>query len=152
MKTKKMGIGGVGPRIILSGVIYAIIAYFVSRFYPGMFNFAEGLSSLNWLIWILVIAGLILWLGSALQLLFAWRKNQLMTTLFYAVFLNPIYDAFIIFLFPALSLYLNNWLYLGLSVVFIVSMRRLIHEEDDYLYQTFGKEYQQYKKRVIFKF
>jgi protein-S-isoprenylcysteine O-methyltransferase Ste14 len=94
---------------------------------------------------------LVVWLGSAIQLLIAWREERLLKTGFYALFINPLYVAFILFIFPALSLLLNNWLYLGLSVVFLVAMKLLVGKEYDFLEKKYGDEYREYRKKVLIK-
>lgn len=149
--SKKMGIGGVGPRIVRPAFFLIILAYIVTRLQPGLFQFAHNKSTLYPFLWPLLVIGLVLWIGSAVQLVRGFRKGKLICSGFYAVFLNPLYDAFILFLIPALSLYLNSWLCLIGSLVLLLAMKKNVKEEENYLRTTFGKDYEDYRKKVIIR-
>lgn len=149
--SKKMEIEGVGPKIILLGVIYYIIAYFVNKNYPDAFTITNNAGSLNWLTITLSIIGLFLWISSVVLLLRFFPKGKLITGGPFRVFLNPLYNAFTFFIFPAIALYYNSWIFFGAGVVFLVATITIGKEEERYLRDTFGKEYDEYRKSVWIK-
>ncbi|MGZ4862205.1 MAG: methyltransferase family protein [Halobacteriota archaeon] len=77
--------------------------------------------------------------------------GQLATRGPFAVMPDPIYGSFIVFVFPGISLALNWWLVLLTSVVAFIALRIVIHEEDDALRKKFGKQYEEYRKKVLIK-
>lgn len=149
--SKKMGIEGIGPKIILPSSLVIIAAYFITRTSPKFFRYLDDPTPLWVVIIPLLMFGLVFWIGSAVQLIIAWHKKQLITSWFYTIFLNPLYCAFIFFIIPALSLYLNSWLYILGSIVMYLAMRKYIKEEYSYLKKTFGKDYDEYVKRMVIK-
>lgn len=148
---KKMGIEGVGPKIMVLLVIFYIIAYFINNNYPDVFVIQNNVGSLNWLIIILAIIGIVLWLTSAVMMLMYFPKGKLITSGPFKLFLNPLYNSFILFIMPAISLYLNSWIYFGASAVMFIAELTLGKAEEKYLSETFGKEYTSYRKKVWFK-
>jgi len=53
---------------------------------------------------------------------------------------------------PAVALILNSWLIFLASVFFYVVYRILTRKESDYLREKFGKEYEDYRKKVLLPF
>ena len=148
---KKMGIEGVGPKIAIYAIIYLVLAYIFDRSYHASFLITDNSGSLNWLMIILFIIGLILWISSAVMMVVYFPKGKLITSGPFRIFLNPLYNAFILFLLPALALYLNSWIFFGASIVFILAEKILGKAEEKFLQETFGKEYEDYRQKVWFK-
>jgi protein-S-isoprenylcysteine O-methyltransferase Ste14 len=62
------------------------------------------------------------------------------------------YDAYLIFVFPGLSLLLNSWLVMTTFIVNFILLQLFIREEYRYLENKFGDEYKTYLNKVWFKF
>lgn len=149
---KEMGIEGVGPKIVGITLVYLVIAYFLDTNFHSTFTILNSSDSLNWLTLILFVIGMVLWISSAVMMLLYFPKGKLITSGPFRFFLNPLYNAFMLFLLPALALHLNSWIYFGASIVFYIAQNVLCKAEEKYLIETFGKEYEDYRKKVIFKF
>lgn len=147
-----MGIEGVGPKIIALAVLYLVIAYSLDKKYPSTFTITNDTGKFIWLIFILATIGIALWLSTAVMLLMYFPKGKLITTGPFKLFLNPLYNAFALFILPTLTLYLNSWVYLGASLVFLIAQATIGKAEERYLSETLAKEYENYRKQVIFKF
>ncbi len=65
---------------------------------------------------------------------------------------NPIYSSSIVFVIPGISLVLNWWPVLLTSVVMYVAQRMFIHAEDNALREKFGRQYEEYRKKVLINF
>jgi protein-S-isoprenylcysteine O-methyltransferase Ste14 len=70
----------------------------------------------------------------------------------YKIFRNPMYDAYLIFVFPGLSLLVNSWLVMTTFIVNFILLQLFIREEYRYLENKFGDEYKTYLNKVWFKF
>jgi protein-S-isoprenylcysteine O-methyltransferase Ste14 len=66
--------------------------------------------------------------------------------------LDPIYSSFIVFVIPDISWVLNWWPILLTSVVMFVALRIFIHEEDNTMRKKFGRQYEEYRQKVLIKF
>jgi len=82
----------------------------------------------------------------------AWFRGRLETRGPYAVMMNPIYSSWMVFIVPGISLFIGWWPILLTSVVMYIAQRLFIHDEDDALRQKFGKQYEEYRKKVLIKF
>jgi protein-S-isoprenylcysteine O-methyltransferase Ste14 len=101
---------------------------------------------------LLLLLGIPLWLWSVGTFLLAYQKGKLATSGPYGVMLNPVYSSWIVFIVPGIALLLNFWPVLATSIVMYLCQLRFIHEEDDYLRQRFGEQYENYRKNVLIKF
>jgi protein-S-isoprenylcysteine O-methyltransferase Ste14 len=82
----------------------------------------------------------------------AWSEGQLATQGPFAVMPDPIYGSFIVFVIPGISWVLNWWPILLTSVVMFVALRIFIHEEDKTMRKKFGRQYEEYRQKVLIKF
>jgi len=89
---------------------------------------------------------------SGTRIVKAARRQELVTNGPFAVFLNPIYGAFVLFIIPAVALALQSWLVLLSSPVVYVMYRLLVRREEHYLMSRFGDAYLAHRKRVLLKF
>lgn len=100
----------------------------------------------------LYIAAAIVLLSSGLRILKAFRERRLLTTGFFAIFPNPMYAAFVLLIVPGLALILDSWLLLTASAVVYALFRALVPAEDRWLRESFGVQYEEYRRRVLVKF
>lgn len=143
-----MTIFGIGPRLVGLSLAYAIIPaaltitwtdYFIITSAPAVFNFCGA---------VLLLFGVPLWLFSILPLLQGFSEGKLCTTGVYSIVRNPMYSAFIIFIVPAVVLFLKAWLMLTVPMLMTLVFKRLIKAEELYLEEQFGEEYLKYKSEV----
>jgi protein-S-isoprenylcysteine O-methyltransferase Ste14 len=100
---------------------------------------------------VLIAFGLFMLVYSGLGVLYAFRKQRLLTRGFFAVFPNPMYAAYILAIIPGLALVLDSLLVLtGLAVLYAL-FRALIPSEDRWLKEKFGAQYDEYRRRVLVK-
>jgi protein-S-isoprenylcysteine O-methyltransferase Ste14 len=152
-RKKEMGVGGVGPKIIVPMVIMLALTGWISYVYRPTFDISFLPRELTLALGgLLLLLGIPLWLWSITTFLAAFQKGRLATGGPYAVMLNPVYSSWIVFIVPGIALLLNFWLVLATSIVMYLCQMRFIHEEDDHLRQKFGKQYEEYRKKVLIKF
>ena len=140
---------GVGPRIILSALAYAAVAGTATWLWPGV-------CLLGWLPYpvvrivsaILFLLGIPFWLTAVVTVMRAYHHDRLLTTGVFALCRHPVYSAWIVMLLPALALFTRSWPLLFTPFVAYAAFKSLIHVEDDYLVERFGRAYLDYRARV----
>lgn len=148
-----MKITGVGPKIGFFSSAYLIAVILIHFFtYPSFIITQHHYTAA-------LIIGIILFLTGAVLLLLMARKLKqsfstgfLMTDGLYRVFRNPMYAMYLIFTIPGLALIFNSWIILTTIIVMYVLLRIHIKEEYEYLAAKYGAEYDDYLKKVWFKF
>jgi len=140
---------GVGPRIMLRTIPIVLVAIACGIFESELVNMNlfdnDLVKTFGW-IWLL--AGVATFAIALAQFITNFPKGKLISVGMYACSRNPIYSSWIIFILPALSLVLNNWLFFAAAYVMARSTISLVKEEEKELQQVFGKEYEEYKYRV----
>ncbi len=152
-KVKKMRIEGAGPKIMAPLFVAFAITAAISYVYRPAFDYplvpAEWTLALGA---ILLIVGVPFWLLATGMFLLAYFQGRLETRGPFAVMLNPIYGSWIVLIIPGISLVLNWWPILLTSIVMYAAQRLFIHEEDEALREKFGREYEDYRKKVLIRF
>lgn len=148
---KRQSIAGAGPKIMVPAIVGFAATAGISYVFRPMFDIPavprEWVLTLGL---VLLVPGILLWAWSLIVFLPAYRRDQLATKGPYALALNPIYSSWIVLVFPGIALVTGWWLILLTSVLMYAAMRMVIREEDDYLAKRFGKQYTEYRKRVMF--
>jgi len=152
---KKMSRWGIGIKLIIFSVPYAIIAEALTILFPEFFEIK--ILPYNYLVAIgtlLLLAGILLLIKSAYKFTIAFNHGELITTGLYALVRNPIYSEWIFFITPGVAILLKSWLVLATSIVTYLCFKYFIIEEEKYLEKKFGNAYLEYKNQVnqIFPF
>jgi protein-S-isoprenylcysteine O-methyltransferase Ste14 len=147
-KQNGMDIVGQGGKIILFMLPALIAAILVQRFFPKFAALPVGLDFLKPLGFVLLIPGLILWATAIFQLLTGFPMGRLVTTGAYGVVRNPIYSSATFFLIPAAALLTWTWVYFVASIFLYFGVMIFIGVEEKQLSEVFGKEYENYTKKV----
>jgi len=148
-----MKITGAAPRIAIPTLFYILIAVIVDHLYYPIFKI-----TLNNYLTLMIVGNILILLGAGLiinvarKLTKSFNSNHLMTNGLYIVCRNPMYAAYMIFIFPGISLLLNSWLVLTSVIVNFILLQVFIKEEYKYLVEKFGEEYKTYLNKVWFKF
>ena len=147
--TQKMTHFGVGPKILLPSILYAILAGIASHFLPDIFLLRSiPYSILLTAGTILLILGVPLWLIGGWMMVRAFNRGELVTSGVFGLVRHPIYSSWIVFIFPAIALFCRSWLMLTTSLVAYIVFKLLINREDKYLEEKFGKAYLDYRSQV----
>ncbi len=150
---KLKGIEGAGPKIMAPLFVTFAVTAGISYMYQPAFNYplvpAAATLALGALF---LVVGVPFWLLAVVMFLAAWFGGRLETRGPFAVMPNPIYGSWIALIIPGISLVLNWWPILLTSVVMYTAQRVFIHEEDDALRAKFGRQYEEYRKKVLIKF
>ena len=101
---------------------------------------------------IMVIIGVSMVIAVQGKLRKSFYSGLLMQDGLYKVLKNPMYDAYLIFVFPGLSLLLNSWLVMTTFIVNFILLQIFIREEYRYLDNKFDVEYKSYLNNVWVKF
>ena len=148
-----MIITGAAHRIAIPTLFYILIAVIVDHLYYPIFK----ITLKNYLT-LMIVGNILILLGAGLiinvarKLTKSFNSNHLMTNGLYIVCRNPMYAAYMIFIFPGISLLLNSWLVLTSVIVNFILLQVFIKEEYKYLVEKFGEEYKTYLNKVWFKF
>lgn len=140
---------GVGPRIIFRTapfLLAAVAAEFFPIRYTGLpFPVNPVLKSAG-VIWL--TTGLIFFIVSIVQFSRNFPKGKLITQGMYACSRNPIYSSWILFILPSFAMIFNNWLFFLSAAAMCLATLFMVKEEEKQLQEVFGKQYDEYKKRV----
>ena len=148
-----MKITGAAPKIAIPTIIYMFIAIYVDKLkYPLFTIKQDNYSSLTAVGIIMIIIGLSMVVAVQGKLRKSFKSGLLMKDGLYKILRNPMYDAYLIFVFPGLSLLLNSWLVMSTFIVNFILLQIFIREEYRYLENKFGQEYKSYLNNVWIKF
>ena len=143
-----MNIIGQGGKIILFMLPSLIAAILLHLYFPQIAALPEGLSFIKPLGYVLLPLRLLLWGTAVIQLLTGFSRGKLVTTGAYGVVRNPIYSSVTFFILPAVALMTSTWIYVVASIFLYVGVMIFIGEEEQQLTKAFGKEYEDYLRRV----
>jgi protein-S-isoprenylcysteine O-methyltransferase Ste14 len=148
-----MKITGAAPKIAIPTIIYMFIAIYVDKLKYPLFKISlDNYSTLVVIGVIMVIIGVSMVIAVQGKLRKSFYSGLLMQDGLYKVLRNPMYDAYLIFVFPGLSLLLNSWLVMTTFIVNFILLQIFIREEYRYLDNKFGVEYKSYLNNVWVKF
>lgn len=145
---KEMNIIGQGGKIILFMLPFLVGAIWAHLRFPEITSFPEGWGFLKYPGYILLIMGVGLWATGVTQLLIEFPKGKLITTCAYGIVRNPIYSSVTFYVLPAVALITQKWVYLIPALALFVGVNLFIGKEEAKLANVFGKEYEEYTKRV----
>ena len=140
---------GVGPKILLPAVAYAILAGIATHFLQDLFLIRSIPNSILMTVGIiLLILGVPMWLIGVRTIVRAFSRGELVTSGVYRLVRHPLYSAWIVFNFPGIALLCRSWPMLLTSLVAYIMFKLLINREDQFLEQKFGKAYLDYRSQV----
>ncbi len=143
-----MNIIGQGGKIILFTLPALIAAIWVHITWPQIAALPDIVSFIQPLGYLLLVPGVILWGTAVIQLLTGFPQGKLVTTGAYGVVRNPIYSSVTFFILPAVALITLTWVYFVVSIFLYTGVMIFIGTEEKQLTLAFGKEYEDYLKRV----
>jgi protein-S-isoprenylcysteine O-methyltransferase Ste14 len=148
-----MKITGAAPKIAIPTIIYMFIAINFDKLEYPLFKITLYNYSILVVIGvIMIIIGVSMVVAVQGKLRKSFNSGFLMKDGLYKILRNPMYDAYLIFVFPGLSLLLNSWLVMTTFIVNFILLQLFIREEYLYLENKFGVEYKSYLNNVWVKF
>jgi protein-S-isoprenylcysteine O-methyltransferase Ste14 len=139
---------GAGDRIMGLALPFIGVGVVANIAWPAVFHMGLGTGGLIAGI-LFLLAGVPLWLISAVQLLVYVPRKALITSGPFRLMLHPVYTSVALLVCPGLGLALDTWLGAALGAVLYVSSRIFSGSEENILATDFPKEYPAYRKRVL---
>jgi protein-S-isoprenylcysteine O-methyltransferase Ste14 len=78
----------------------------------------------------------------------AYDHDRLVTSGPYSLVRHPLYSGWIVMIFPGIALLAGSWPLLLTPLVGYTMFKLLIHREDEYLKQRYGRSYLDYRALV----
>ncbi|MFW5500256.1 MULTISPECIES: methyltransferase family protein [unclassified Maridesulfovibrio] len=149
MEERKRSVFGVGLKIFKPTIIYGLASLIITLIFPKIFlmTFLPS-AAFN------ILGGMLLGIGIAFLFISgvtvkkAVAEERLETTGTFGIVRNPLYFAWIAFIFTGSAIATQAWLLFGMSFVAYYKFLHHIPEEEAVLEELFGKEYMDYKKQV----
>jgi len=149
MNTKQMTRWGVGPKFTIISLIYAAIVFAIQNIVFSEYRFVIYSILINTILGILLIViGLIIFLIPAFTIDKYFYEGTLCKKGVYAYLRHPIYASWISFIVPGIVILRGSTLGITIPIFMYIIFRTLIHIEEQYLIDTFGNEYIEYKSKV----
>lgn len=147
----KMSLIGVAGKIFIVLLISLMSTMTVSLLCQPLFRITEYYEKLVFIGLIMAVTGFTFNLIAGLEILRAYRKEQLATSGLYSIFLNPMYAFQILITIPGLLLLCNSWLVMATLIPVFVAYKVFVKEEEMYLESKFGDKYREYRNKVLCK-
>ena len=97
---------------------------------------------------IVLCAGIVIWLWSAVLILTRVPRGELITTGPFAIVKHPLYTGVSLLVLPALGLLLNTWLGIAVGLVMYFATRLYAPNEETELAERFGASWKRYEAGV----
>ena len=147
--TTRLSRWGVGPKIALTALSYAVLAAFMTWRWPVLFRMhGTPYEVLRTLAALLFAIGVPLLIFAARSCVLAYNSDKLITSGVFRLVRHPIYSAWIVFILPGLAMLSGSWLQLATPLLAYAAFKKLIRREEEYLRQRFGAAYLEYRARV----
>jgi protein-S-isoprenylcysteine O-methyltransferase Ste14 len=144
---KRLSRWGVGPKTIVPGVLYTIVAWVAASVWPAIFRLSlpDPLGTIGI---VLIGLGIVMWFFGVITVMPAYSRDQLVTTGVFALVRHPIYSAWITLIFPGLGLVAGAWPMFLTPFIAYATFKHFIGREDEYLTKRYGEAYLDYRRRV----
>jgi protein-S-isoprenylcysteine O-methyltransferase Ste14 len=148
IKEKMKTLIGSGDKISLFALPFAIIGLVFNVMSPLLFNVGGPTRILRTISLIILILGLINWAWCVVLILAKVPKKELITSGPFLLVKHPLYTGVALLVFPWLGFLLNTWLGLMIGIVVYAGSKIFAPGEDEILSDTFGREWDEYCKKV----
>jgi protein-S-isoprenylcysteine O-methyltransferase Ste14 len=145
-----MTIFGVGPAFVLWSGVLTALALWIRSFDPGFFSIPDLFPRwLQLVVGVLLLAlGLPMFVWSLVILNRGFPQGKLFTDGPYRWCRHPVYGCWVMFNVPGIVLLVGTWLGLLVPPLMYVALRWLVRSEEQWLLQTFGDAYRDYRART----
>lgn len=140
---------GKGPTIVRYSLPFLLAGIILSIWFPELAKFTSQISVIQFVIGImLLVIGSVFYITALVQFIKGFPKGKLITNGVYRLSRNPIYSAWIIFIFPGLAFAFNNWLFVMAAISMYYALVHFVRHEENNLKEVFGNEYIKYYSKV----
>jgi protein-S-isoprenylcysteine O-methyltransferase Ste14 len=146
---EKLNFFGVGPKIGRIVLPWLLISIFLSIMFPSAFEYINGGNRILTVAGIVVLLlGFVMYFATVPLLLRGLKETRLVTKGAFRLCCNPLYAAIILLILPGISLLMNTWLMLSVSLLGYIVFKLKIKAEYDEMEKFFGEEYLEYRRRT----
>jgi protein-S-isoprenylcysteine O-methyltransferase Ste14 len=139
---------GSGDKIGLFALPLLVVGSILNVAYPAAFAVGGPPTVLRAISIVTLVAGVSVWLWSAVLILAKVPRKELIASGPYAVVKHPLYTAVALLVLPWIGFLLNTWLGAAVGVVLYIGSRIFAPAEEAELAKTFGHIWEQYRDRV----
>lgn len=149
-KVGLMDLVGSGDRIGRLVLPFLVVGVTLNVLFPEWFAVGGPSASLQTLSAIVLASGVVVWAWSVVLILTKVPKHELITSGPFALMKHPLYTGVSLLVIPWLGFLLNTWLGVPLGVVMYLASRRYAPDEERYLAEEFGTQWDEYVDTVKF--
>jgi len=140
---------GSGRKIGAFSLPFFVIGITINYFYPQIFRIDGSSGPLFWISIVFLLLGVINWAWSVILILIKVPRKELITTGPFSLVKHPLYVGFVFLIIPWAGFLLNSWLGIVLGLVLYIAIRIFAPKEEQILSKIFGKDWDDYTKKVI---
>lgn len=139
---------GSGDKIVLLILPILLIGIIMNMLSPSFISVGGPPPALTAIFVLVLLAGIAVWVWSAISILIKVPRNELITTGPYSLVKHPLYTGVAFLVLPWLGFLLNSWLGLVIGCTLYLGSRIFSPEEEKILSQTFGPAWDTYCSKV----
>lgn len=139
---------GSGDKIVLLILPFLLIGIIMNMLFPSFFSVGGPPPALTAISGFVLLAGITVWVWSAVGILIKVPRKELITTGPYSLVKHPLYTGVAFLVLPWLGFLLNSWLGLVIGCALYPGSRIFSPEEEKILSQTFGPAWDAYCDKV----
>jgi protein-S-isoprenylcysteine O-methyltransferase Ste14 len=145
-----MTIFGAGPMFVACSAVLTALALWVRSFDPTFFAIPEVIPrGLQLAVGALLLSiGLPMFVWSLVILNRGFPAGKLFTDGPYRWCRHPVYGCWVVFNVPGIVLLVGTWLGLLVPPLMYLALRILVRSEEQWLLETFGDDYRDYRART----
>ena len=149
----RISVWGIGFKFTALSLGYSFTIIFINYFTYPLF-YIKFLEYRIFLISgiVLIVLGMPLFIISGFSVHRAYAEDVLRKKGVYSICRHPLYASFVFFIVPGVCLLFKSWIAFSVPFVMYLFLKVLIKEEEDYLNERFGSEYEKYKRKVLLAF
>lgn len=141
---------GSGDKIAVATLPVVAVGLVLNAMFPSFFSVGGPPSWLAAISIAVIVVGVTIWLWSAALIVGKVPHHELIETGPFKLMRHPIYTSVSLLVIPWVGFLLNTWLGVVIGVVMYLATRRYGPEEERYLAETFGPQWDQYRRTVFF--
>jgi protein-S-isoprenylcysteine O-methyltransferase Ste14 len=141
---------GSGDKIAIATLPVVAAGLILNVAFPSFFSVGGPPSWLAAISIAVSVVGVTIWLWSVALILSKVPHHELIETGPFRLMKHPIYTSVSLLVIPWVGFLLNTWLGVVIGVVMYMATRRFGPEEERYLAETFGPEWDAYRRMVFF--
>ena len=140
---------GSGDKIGPLTLPFLIVGLILNVMFPSLFSVGGPPFVLKVISIIILIAGIINWIWSAVLILTKVPRKELITNGPYAIVKHPLYTGVALLVLPWIGFLFDTWLGVVIGIVLYIGSRMFSPAEEEELSKTFGAAWDAYCKKVV---